>query len=348
MDEAPTRPSRARPVAPPPASRRAKLWAAFAAVVALGAIALVFFVFRAKEHERVSLPIDIPVSRPTGDPIHVRYAVKAGDIFITEGKSTNRILSTIREDVDTSNGMQFDARSTVGHQVFTEDGLQSRVLFYLDRVDTQIPSVRDQLWGALGNRAFPYAVRFARGPDGHPLPGHTVDKMTQLAPGRRLAVDSVLSGLSDLATNWLPPHDVRVGEVWDVASVSDVMPRVEILFRGFAQRPGKPDGYPAVVSKAVLQVVAREPHEGEDCLRLRIAALMEMNGDTVLPAYPGWITGAATIDGFIWVSVDTGIVWGVDAKSSLVSNYRNEVLPPRELRSEGTITSLTHRSTSMP
>src|SRR5262245_15138360 len=228
MDEPRTRPSRARPVPPPAASRRTKLSVALAGLVVLGAIAVLFFVLKAKETATLTLPIDIPTSKPTGDPIHVAYAVKPGDIFVMECKSANRILTTTRTDVDTKEGMQFDARTTIGHEVVARDGgMMSKVVLYLDRVDSHIPEVRADLANALFNRASAYTVMFERDAKGVPIPGKVhPDFVTQTNPRRRIAVDSVLSGLSDLAANWLPPHDVRIGETWEVASVADVIPRL--------------------------------------------------------------------------------------------------------------------------
>jgi hypothetical protein len=35
---------------------------------------------------------------------------------------------------------------------------------------------------------------------------------------QRFVLDGIVSGLGDLATNWLPGRDVRIGEVWPMAS----------------------------------------------------------------------------------------------------------------------------------
>jgi hypothetical protein len=345
--------SRTRAEGAPPPRRRAALWVALAGVVVLGAIAALFLIFKAETRKRLELPIEIPESRPTGDPVPIAYGVKPGDVFVTEARSKNRLVTALAQAVETKEGMQFDATIIVGHQVAArpQGGTSSTIHAFRERVVTHVPEIDVLMDTQLGDRGNPYEVTFDRDEKGRPI------RSTQRPPPRtkavlsdlkRLAVDVALSGLGDLATNYLPARDVRLGEAWDFAEVSDSLPGVEAIFRRVSQRQDAPEGYPPVEVKARLQAVAREPFEGEDCLRLRLAASLTMNGETHPPAYVGYISGAATIDGSIWVSVATGIVWGIDAKTAILSSYRNETLPPQERRSEGTLVAKTRRADRMP
>jgi hypothetical protein len=336
----------------PPNRKRVLLWVAAGLVALAGVIVFVRFVVLSDSSEKFELAVDIPESAPYGEPVPIAYGVAAGDEFSTIVFATNRILGAA-EGAQTKDGMALDVRMTWKHVVRAREGAPgttSEVAIKLHRADTHIPRLRDAYWMALGSEVAPYTLTFDRDADGKPVKGSV--RGGPVAAEQRYVLDGCMAGLGDLATNWLPDRPVRLGEAWELSEGVDVLPNVERIVRSVVQRQRKgpdenPAGFPKAVTKARVQAVSLEDRDGEPCLKLRIALSMKIEGNVVPPAIEGWISGAGRIDGWIWVSRKTGIVWGLDYSSDVISTYRNSELPT-ERKAHGHVDASTKRVAKTP
>jgi hypothetical protein len=337
--------SRRSASAPTPKSRRKVYFGAAALVLLLAGLVIAYQLSwgdRARHHD---FPVRWPVSAPTGDPVSVAYDVKPGDVFVTTVESFGQFVLSVEEHVSTKSGMYLRVAFTLGHRVEEKPGggLRSTVKALLDRASSDIPDVRETIQLLLGDRTTPYTVTFDRGADGRPDRATTGGDVKK--PPLRTMFDRALGGLGDLVTNYLPPRDVRVGETWDLASVADLPGAQEVVH--FAARSGATEGYPAPRIRGVVAAEGLEDREGEPTLRLRVIWYLDQEGDAVAPAKPGWLTTAALLDGTVWVSRKTGIVWEADVASRMISSY---LVPnyPTERKGEGRITWKTRRAEKMP
>ena len=144
--------------------------------------------------------------------------------------------------------------------------------------------MKESVWKVLGSRKDPYALAFDRQPSGRP--DRKSAKGPGAAPERRDVLDSVTSGIGDVVTTWLPDHDVRLGEAWDLLSVADVHNLAPFLQR-VAGSDVNPSGFPACVVKGMGAAEAVESREGEPCLRVRIVAYVTQEGDGQGARHPG-------------------------------------------------------------
>jgi hypothetical protein len=160
-----------------------------------------------------------------------------------------------------------------------------------------------------------------------------------------VALDTLTAGLSDLTTNWLPARDVRLGETWDVAEVADVLPRIEGILARTVGANGP--GFPKAQARGRVGAQALETRDGEPCLRLQLAISAQQEGEVSAPAAEGWLTAAGRVEGAIWVSTATGIVWGYEIDAELKASY---VVPQRvtERHARQRIVARTARADAMP
>jgi hypothetical protein len=380
----PGRRARASASAPPARKgrRRLLIWGGVGLVV-LGAG--VWFGMSSLSDTNVhhTLKLEIPASAPTGEPLHVDYALQAGDVFVTTLISKSGILLKADAEMDPKEGMNFDAKFTVGHAVQAAPppatGLSSLVRLYVERADAKYQDMSAAVWLLLGNRDAPYEVVFRRDaanrPDRASLPSADAQRRA-----RRQMLDLVLGGLGDLSSNFLPPRDVRAGEVWDLDDVGDFKDGIENVIRGTAQRQPGRQGFPPVTIVGKVRAAGFEsrppvaltyddlpppppgakPPAGtppppaapagpaEPCVRLDLFVTVAMEGETHEPKMgPGWISAAARISGPIWVSRATGILWAVDLTGDVVSTYRTG-LRPTEIKAQMRIKSTTERAKKMP
>ena len=380
----PERRARVSASAPDPAKRRRAflLWGVGGVVgLALAVwVALLSLNDSAVHH---ALKLEIPKSAPTGDPLHVDYALKPGDVFVTTLISKSGILLKADEEVDTKEGMNFDVKFTVGHALDAAPapakGLSSLVRVYVERADAKYAPMAAAVWLMLGNRDAPYQFVFGRDaanrPDRASIP--SADAKTR---DRRRMLDLVIAGLGDLSSNFLPPRDVRAGEVWDLDETGDFKDGIENVIRQTAQREPAREGFPPMTIVGKVRAGGFEPRppvtltyddlpppapgtpppappagappapagETEPCLRLDLYVTVTMEGETHDHKMgPGWISTAARVSGPVWVSRSTGVLWAVDLTGDVLSTYRTGKRPT-EIKAQMRIKSTTVRAKKMP
>ncbi len=333
--------------APPArASRRSKLLLLGAAVLTLGGLGVGYSFFLADLNPTHSYPISWPTSAPAGDPVRILHEVKAGDVFTTTTVSNASFVLAV-DSVDPKDaGMKFDVKYASRHAIEPrEGGLRSKVTLEVVRADATYPPLKDAVWKFLGAResTVAYVVSFDRDASGRPVAG-TVVETGGLPKMQRLVLDGVVSGLGDLATNWLPGRDVRIGEVWPMASCAS-LPNVVDVIRQVAEAT-RSGGYPESKLRAEVAAEGIEFKNTEECLRLRLVLYFTMEGDAVAPAIPGWLSAAAFVDGHVWVSTATGIPWASELDAGVTTTYTVQA-KRTERRAIQKITSTTVRGTEV-
>ena len=312
-------------------------------MVVLGIAAYYWFVL-ADRHRHHEYQVQWPADAPRGDPVHVAYGVKAGDVFVTDLRFESGLVLGFAQG-DPMGGMRLDGLMTVAQAVEPAEGgrLRSTVKVYLELCDATYAPMKQAVWDLFRDRAHPYTVTFDRDASGRPVLASVGGALARSE--RRVMLDTLTAGLGDLATSWLPPRDVRLGESWDVAECADV-PGILPVVRKVAGTEGA-SGFPAGRVKGRVGAEAVEAKEGEECLRLRIAVYTTMEGEVVPPAREGWLTTAGRIQGQIWVSLATGVVWAMDVTADLTSSYLVKDKADERMAKQH-VTTKTARATKMP
>jgi hypothetical protein len=331
--------------APPPRSRAKLLIAAGALLLLVAGLFVAAAVFWGDRARRHAFPVRWPREAPGGDVVPVAHDVKPGDVFATTVESVAHFVLTVEERVSARSGMYLRTQYTFAHAVEEKPGggRRSVVRALLDKARTDVPDVEEAIERVLGNRENPYTVTFDRDASGRPDRATVAGSLEK--PAVRALFDRSLGGLGDLATNYLPPRDVRVGETWDLASVADLPGAQEVVH--FVARTGTTAGFPKPAVRGVVGAEGVEDRDGEPTLRLRVVWYLTQEGDVAAPAMPGWLTTAALLEGTVWVSRRTGIVWEGDVESRLLSSYLVEKLPI-ERKGEGRVTWKTRRAETPP
>jgi len=316
-------PTRRRGIGSAPASKASKrvaLWIGLAALVAATAVVVGYRLFMSEKNRRHEYPISWPKAAPVGDPVRILHEVKAGDVFTTTTLSNASIVLAVDSVNPKDDGMKLDVRYATTHVIEArEGGLRSKVTLAVERADSTHPSMKAVVWAALGGvgASTPYGVTFDREPSGAPIPG-TVNELG-IPTQQRLVLDGIVCGLGDLATNWLPGRDVRVGEVWPMETCARI-PNVAAVIKRVAEAK-REGGYPEPRLRAEVAAEGIEFKDTEECLRLRLVLYFTMEGDAKAPAAPGWLSAAAFVDGHVWVSVATGLPWASDLDAGITSSY---------------------------
>lgn len=344
---APTGTARRRTLSKAPSAARQKqrlLWSAAAVVLtAIGLAAFYWFVL-ADHNRHHEFPVTWPKDAPTGEIVPVHHAVQAGDVFVTTLTFDSSLLLGFTYKL--KDGMKLDGELTIAQQVLPKDGggLKSHVKVLLERCDATHGPMKEAVWKALRDRQDPYALDFDRQPSGRP--DRKSARGAGATPLRRQVLDSITSGLGDLVTTWLPDHDVRLGEAWDLLSVAD-LPNLIFIMTEVSKAGGPEQGFPAFAVRGMGAAEAVETRDGEACLRVRIIATVSQEGDVVRPAAPGWVTSAARIDGHAWISTATGIVWALEAVVDMQSSRLEKNLATERLIQQ-TVRAKTVRAKTMP
>jgi hypothetical protein len=274
----------------------------------------------------------------------VGHGVKPGDLFVTRLEFQSGVILGF-DTPDPFDGMRLDGLVRIGHGVTERPGgLRSTVRVVLDRVTATYGPMREAVAGPLQGEGSPYTVTFDREADGRPVPAGASGG-GEAAHAQRRAVDTVTAGLGDLRTNWVPDRPIRLGEAWDVTDVADILPNVLEMLRRAAGTQGP--GYPEPEVRGRVGAEALEDRGGEPCVRLRVACGARVEGYAKPPAVATWLTAAARVEGTIWVSRATGIVWGMDLAGDLRSSY---LIPdrPQHRNARQRITATTERAKEMP
>jgi len=306
--------------ASPARSKKTLYVAAACAVITLVGIFAFYWFVLADHNIHHELPVAWPKDAPTGEPVVVHHGVKPGDVFVTTLLFQSGIKLGFGQGDPLDRGMNLDGELTIAQQVEAKEGggLTSRVRVLVERCDALYAPMKESVWKVLGSRKDPYALAFDRQPSGRP--DRKSAKGPGAAPERRDVLDSVTSGIGDVVTTWLPDHDVRLGEAWDLLSVADVHNLAPFLQR-VAGSDVNPSGFPACVVKGMGAAEAVESREGEPCLRVRIVAYVTQEGTVTAPAIPGWISAVVRVDGHAWISTATGIVWALETVADMKSSY---------------------------
>lgn len=259
-----------------------------------------------------------PVAREGGEAVPLGHAVRAGDAFDMKLKVRTGVV--LGEAVDPMSGMTLDAELRFEHTLAaTDDGaLRSTIAARLDSCYGTLPFLPPLISAAM--RAEPPLQFFVdRDADGSPRKGTA--RIDPAVEGRRVALEYLFSGLSDLSTTYLPPRAVRVGEVWDLNECAQLGGIVEAV-RTLATLQANPAGFPAGTWRGQVGAEGLEDHEGARCVRLRIALETKLEGPVVAPAEPGALSAVAKVEGTAWVALDTGVLWGLDTRSEVRSTYK--------------------------
>jgi hypothetical protein len=162
---------------------------------------------------------------------------------------------------------------------------------------------------------------------------------------QRKVLDSVLCGLGDVSTNYLPPRPVRLGEVWDLDEAVD-LPGILTVVKYVARTDEYPGGYPEIRRVGKVAAEALESRDGEPCLRLRLVVYVTQEGEAVAPALPGRVSTAAKIDGHVWISASKGTLWEQDLASEIMTSYL--CARPTERHATAKLTAKSARGERMP
>lgn len=317
-------PARRRGIASTPTSKASKKLAVYiglAALLVAVAIVVGYRMFLSEKNRRHSYPVSWPRSAPEGEPVTIRHEVKEGDVFTTTTLSNVSIVLAVDSVDPKDDGMRLDVRYAARHVVEPrEGGLRSRVTLTAERADSTYAPMKALIWVTLGGAEATqaYGVAYDRTPTGAPIPG-TVTEFGGQPAQQRFVYDGTVCGLGDLATSWLPPRPVRIGDVWTMAECANV-PNVTAVIKEVAEAK-RAGGYPEPALRAEVAAEALERKDDEDCLRLRLVLYFTMEGEAKAPAVPGWISTAAFVNGHVWVSTATGLPWASELEAGITSSY---------------------------
>jgi hypothetical protein len=326
-----------------PVPRRRRWILLAGSVLTLVGAGLVVRHFLADDRVRHRLPVAWPEEAPRGEPIRIGHAVKAGDVFLTTLDFQSGVILGF-DPPDPFLGMRLDGTLRIGHGVTERPGgLTSTIRVVLYLIHATYAPMQEAIASPLRRSEVPYTVVFDREADGRPVPGSV--SLAHAPTSQRQALDTVMAGLGDVRTNWIPDRPIRLGEAWDVTEVADVLPNVLAMLRRAAGATG--DGFPEPAVRGRVAAEALETRDGEPCVRLRLACGAGLEGYAKAPAAEAWVTAAARVEGPIWVSTATGIVWGMDLTADLQSSY---MIPNRaQLRNaRQRLTAKTERADAMP
>ncbi len=348
-----------------PASASARQRGRKTLILAVGGIAIVLGGLFAYYHFALSsrnrhheYAVTMPVAAPRGEPVAIGHDLKAGDVFHTTFDTQFRIVLSV-DLMDPKDGMYLDANLTLGHGVTPKEGdpaggLLSTYRVVVNRAKSNPQDWKAAVWLMLGTPVMPCRLRQDRDADGRPR-----GRATGLegSPKQAEALRSVFCGLDDVATNYLPPRPVRLGDVWDLSeaistagilSVLRIVSRTDEFPKGYIPKTDEaPKGFPdpKLVGKVAAEAV--EQKDGEECLRCRLVVYVTQEGEVVEPALPGRLSTAAKIEGHVWVSTGKGILWASDLAAEITTSYLSDVRPT-ERRATATIKASTARADHMP
>lgn len=322
------------------------LLAALGAVVLIGGF-LVYYRLRISDQSRHhEFEIVWPVASPRGEPIEIGHDLKAGDVFLTKYESHFLIVLSVENNINLKIGMNLDVALTLGHgvKVAPPDGPPGLVSTYRTAVNdarSTPPEWTAPVWLALNNSAVPCAFKLPRDAS-----GAVTGKATggPAAKEQRKVLDSVLCGLGEVTTNYLPPRPVRLGDVWDLDEGAD-LPGILTVVKYVARTDEYPGGYPEIRRIGKVAAEALETRDGEPCLRLRLVIYVTQEGDAVAPALPGRVSTAARIDGHVWISTTKGTLWEQDLVSEIMTSYL--CARPTERHATAKLTAKTARGEHM-
>ncbi len=292
------------------------MWVAMGAGAVVLFVGLWLYVNRGPGRSEL-LDASFPESRPTGEPIAVARAVRAGDAF-ESGIQAKALVRLSLDESAAGQGMRLDLKLRAREDVVAREGgpgFESRVSYSVDTLETDLPGMHRAVWDAIPpSGGAPATLRFDRAADGTPARGGL--RPLPAGPDPRTILERVLAGFSDPSACRVPPRPVRVGEAWELAEVADLA-EVGRVVRWAAGLEG--DGFPVLSSKGRAWAEGREERGGEACLRVRFRAVLEMSGDVVAPAVPGTVSLGARVEGTAWVALATGIVVEEDLDAALES-----------------------------
>jgi hypothetical protein len=321
-----TTPPRARTrFAQPKAKRRSRLpW--IIAGVGLLAVAATFLLLRHGPKASHDLPVDWPVAKDGGAVVPIAHAVRAGDLFTTTADVRTGVV--MAGNIDPMQGMLLSTVVRWKHQVAAADAgaLRSTITVLLDQCSGSLPLVPNLIkQGLVADHQLEFLLD--RDATGRPVPKS--GRVTPPLEPQRDSLEYCMAGLSDVTTNYLPPREIRIGEVWDLADTMSMGSLIEVM-RMLATLNPSPAGFPKGGWKGAAGAEAVETRDGEDCVRVKLALLARDEGDVQLPAEPGWISALVRIEGRAWVSTKTGILWGLETTAEGESTY--DTGRKRELR----------------
>lgn len=292
------------------------LWIVIGAVVAVGAVW--YFVIKAPGDVRHRLPIDWPVAKGGGDAVPIAHQVKAGDVF--ESTATVRTGVVMGADHDPMAGMTFLATVRWTQTVAPDESgrLRSTYVVKMYGSDGTLPFIQGFVKAGLMADQ-PLSFELTREVSGKPVAGS--GRLTPGSEGKRAALDYCLSGLSDLTSSYLPPREVRLGEVWDLTDAANLGGLVEMM-RFLATVTPLPDGFPKGKLDGRVGAETIEGRDGERCVRLKLALEALCEGEVVAPARAGWISSVAKVEGQAWVSTSTGVLWGLESVAEGRATYK--------------------------
>ncbi len=290
------------------------LWLVVGAVAVVAAVW--FFVVKADGNVRHRLPIAWPVAHAGGDAVSMSYAVKAGDAFESTAKVRTGVV--MGADIDPMKGMSFLATVRWTQTVAAAEGgaLRSSIVTKLDECTGTLPILGYVKSGLMSTK--PLTFELQRDATGRPVPG--TGRVTPGLEDQRPSLDYCLSGLSDLTSSYLPPREVRVGDVWELREAASLGGLVEMM-RFLATVIKAPEGFPKGELEGRLGAEALETKAGEPCVRLKLALQALCEGEVVAPARPGWISALAKVEGTVWVSTATGVVWALETVAEGRATY---------------------------
>ncbi len=330
-----------------PGRRKQLILGALGVVVLVGGFVTWYRLALSDQSRHHEFTIDWPVAAPRGDPIEIGHELKAGDIFLTKYESHFLIVLSVENNISLKIGMNLDVSMTLGHGIKASPpdappGLVSTYRTAVFDARSTPPEWTAPVWIALNNPAVPCV--FTQPLD---LSGKPTGPLTggPSAATQRKVLDSVLCGLGDVSTNYLPPRAVRIGEVWNLDEAVD-LPGILTVVKYVARTDEYPSGYPNVEFTGKVLAESLEPRDGEPCLRLRLAIYVTQEGNAVAPALPGRVSTAARIEGHIWVSQSKGILWEQDLTSEIMTSYLCS--RPTERHATARLTAKTARGEHMP
>jgi hypothetical protein len=280
-------------------------------------VVVVFVVLQMTSRATLTIDVDRPVARSGGQTVVVKHAVKSGDRFDLHVKSNTGVV--LGDAVDPMQGMKLFGDMTWEHAVVPADGgrLKSIVAVRLASAGGDLPGMPALVTGLLGGDA-PLRFELDREPSGAPVAGS--GRVAAGAESRRMPLEYLLSGLTDLSTNYLPPREVHLGEVWDLKDCAKLGEIVEAI-RLLATLRLSPAGFPPGTVEGTVGAEALETKDGEPCVRLKLALMVRIEGEVHVLSKPGWISAVAAVEGSAWTSTEKGVLWALETRSRVKSTY---------------------------